>query len=80
MGSGQDDASSTTGGDSPNASMRFLRMLLGGSRVRGAARASRLGDLDEQTCRCSHPRVAHEHYRAGADCALCDCPKFHRHR
>ena len=28
------------------------------------------------TCRCGHPRTAHQHYRAGSDCALCDCPKF----
>jgi hypothetical protein len=28
-------------------------------------------------CRCGHERAAHEHYRAGSDCALCaDCPRF----
>ena len=30
-------------------------------------------------CRtCGHDRRAHEHYRAGTDCALCDCPRFSR--
>jgi hypothetical protein len=27
-------------------------------------------------CRCGHPRAAHEHYRAGTDCAQCDCPRY----
>ncbi|WP_372735492.1 hypothetical protein [Nocardioides sp.] len=27
-------------------------------------------------CRCGHLSVAHEHYRRGSDCALCDCAKF----
>ncbi len=28
-------------------------------------------------CRCGHPQHAHEHYRAGSECALCaDCPRF----
>jgi hypothetical protein len=27
-------------------------------------------------CRCGHGKTAHEHYRGGADCALCSCPKF----
>ena len=29
-----------------------------------------------EVCRCGHGRGAHEHYRAGADCAQCDCPRF----
>lgn len=28
------------------------------------------------TCRCGHDRSAHEHYRAGTDCGLCDCVRF----
>ncbi|WP_211770117.1 hypothetical protein [Kutzneria sp. CA-103260] len=28
------------------------------------------------TCECGHARAAHEHYRPGSDCALCDCPRF----
>jgi hypothetical protein len=24
-------------------------------------------------CRCGHDRKAHDHYRRGSDCALCDC-------
>lgn len=27
-------------------------------------------------CRCGHERLAHEHYRQGAECALCDCPRW----
>jgi hypothetical protein len=27
-------------------------------------------------CRCGHSEGAHEHYRRGTDCALCQCPKF----
>ena len=28
-------------------------------------------------CRCGHPRDAHEHYRKGTECALCDvCPRY----
>ncbi|WP_158306519.1 hypothetical protein [Rhodococcus opacus] len=29
-------------------------------------------------CRCGHPFAAHEHYRAGTSCAICDCPRFRR--
>lgn len=27
-------------------------------------------------CRCGHDRDAHEHWRRGQDCALCDCPRW----
>jgi len=29
---------------------------------------------DEQSdmCACGHPREAHEHYRRGTECAICD--------
>lgn len=27
-------------------------------------------------CRCGHEPRAHEHYRAGSDCALCDCARY----
>ena len=29
-----------------------------------------------RTCRCSHAKAAHEHYRAGSDCASCDCARY----
>lgn len=31
------------------------------------------------TCECGHVREAHEHYRAGSECSLCDirtCAEF----
>lgn len=31
-------------------------------------------------CRCGHPAAAHQHYRRGADCSLCYCAGFVRHR
>jgi hypothetical protein len=27
-------------------------------------------------CRCGHNRLAHEHYRKGSECALCECPRW----
>jgi len=34
-------------------------------------------ESSDAVCRCGHGRAAHEHYRAGAECAVCsDCPKF----
>jgi len=27
-------------------------------------------------CRCGHDRAAHQHYRSGTDCALCDCRRW----
>ncbi|PZF54949.1 hypothetical protein DEJ23_13055 [Curtobacterium sp. MCSS17_008] len=35
---------------------------------------------DTATCVCGHQHEAHEHYRPGSDCALCDCPRFRRQR
>jgi hypothetical protein len=35
---------------------------------------------DHVVCVCGHEQVAHEHYRPGTDCALCDCPRFRRKR
>ena len=29
-----------------------------------------------QVCRCGHPKQAHQHYRAGTDCALCTCTRL----
>jgi hypothetical protein len=29
-------------------------------------------------CGCGHGKTAHEHYRAGTDCALCECARFRR--
>jgi hypothetical protein len=31
-------------------------------------------------CVCGHAQAAHEHYRPGSDCALCDCPRYRRRR
>lgn len=25
---------------------------------------------------CGHEKAAHEHYRDGTDCSLCDCPFY----
>lgn len=36
---------------------------------------------DRAPCRCGHQLDAHQHYRAGTDCALCPphfCAAFHR--
>lgn len=31
-------------------------------------------------CRCGHGDVAHEHYRAGTDCSVCQCARFRKKR
>lgn len=36
--------------------------------------------VDTATCVCGHVQDAHEHYRPGSDCALCDCPRYRRKR
>lgn len=36
--------------------------------------------VDTETCVCGHVQDAHEHYRPGSDCALCDCPRYRRKR
>jgi hypothetical protein len=38
-----------------------------------------MAHASDRTCVCGHPREAHEHYRAGTDCALCGrsgCSRF----
>jgi hypothetical protein len=30
------------------------------------------------TCTCGHVKQAHEHYRRGKDCAMCDCARYRR--
>jgi hypothetical protein len=47
----------------------FLRVVSAG--LDGAAPT-------RKACACGHGKTAHQHYRAGADCALCACPRFHR--
>jgi len=32
------------------------------------------------TCECGHAEDAHQHYRPGTDCGVCDCPKYRRQR
>lgn len=29
-----------------------------------------------QECLCGHATEAHEHYRRGSDCALCECARY----
>ena len=29
-----------------------------------------------QECACGHATEAHEHYRRGSDCALCECARY----
>jgi len=45
-----------------------------------ALRLETTDEVDTATCACGHPQEAHEHYRPGSDCALCDCPRFRRRR
>lgn len=33
-------------------------------------------DRAERCLRCGHPFEMHAHYRAGADCGACECPRF----
>jgi hypothetical protein len=35
----------------------------------------RSSDQDDR-CTCRHARQAHDHYRAGSDCSLCDCHQW----
>jgi hypothetical protein len=44
-------------------------------RVAGVAGGSSGADRT-RPCRCGHVRDAHEHYRPGSDCSLCDCPRY----
>jgi hypothetical protein len=30
------------------------------------------------TCRCGHDKSAHEHYRKGTECSVCECARFRR--
>ncbi|WIA98943.1 hypothetical protein [Curtobacterium sp. MCBA15_012] len=52
----------------------------GGDRWADLATDGTVLVLDASTCVCGHAEDAHEHYRPGTDCALCDCPKFRRAR
>jgi hypothetical protein len=46
-----------------------------------AARAPRKdGEQSVPSCRCGHQKTAHEHYRPGSECSLCDCTRFRRAR
>ena len=31
-----------------------------------------------KSCSCGHGKQAHQHYRAGSDCAMCGCGRFRR--
>lgn len=35
-------------------------------------------DEEAKACRCGHVAGAHEHYRRGTDCAVCECAKYTR--
>ena len=45
-----------------------------------AAAAGEPGWLHRRLSRpcCEHPARAHEHYRPGTRCGLCDCPRLRR--
>jgi hypothetical protein len=32
--------------------------------------------VEATRCRCGHEMTAHQHYRPGTDCALCDCSNW----
>jgi hypothetical protein len=36
--------------------------------------------MPNRNCKCGHDRPAHEHYRRGADCGLCECNRYRRER
>jgi hypothetical protein len=42
----------------------------------GRIPAQRSAPAMERACRCGHGAETHEHFRAGSDCAVCDCPRF----
>jgi hypothetical protein len=52
----------------------------GGKRTwggEGTLRRRIFGAVRDGVCVCGHDRSAHEHYRAGTDCALCEsCNRF----
>jgi hypothetical protein len=31
-----------------------------------------------RTCTCGHQPEAHQHYRPGSDCGMCECPQWSR--
>lgn len=35
-------------------------------------------DEEAKACRCGHVVLAHEHYRRGTDCSVCECEKYSR--
>ena len=37
---------------------------------------SRRREPRRRVCLCGHPKQAHQHYRAGTDCALCTCTRL----
>ena len=39
---------------------------------------ARTGSAVNRLCTCGHDDAAHEHYREGIDCSLCDCTGFWR--
>ena len=55
-------------------------MTLGSTSVLEAAAPVLLVTTETAVCVCGHAQDAHEHYRRGTDCALCDCPKYRRGR
>lgn len=48
--------------------------------VRPVVALRTVAEAEPATCVCGHAQAAHEHYRPGSDCALCDCPKYRRAR
>ncbi|PKZ63936.1 hypothetical protein CYJ73_19360 [Gordonia terrae] len=66
---------------SPGGARSFRRTRSREVRRTAGSGVRNLCVVGDETCRCGHDRAAHEHYRAGTDCALCgtgDCPRFRR--
>ncbi len=59
------------GGPRPDSASQNRKVL----RVVARAGPSTHGPV-AKPCTCGHGKAAHEHYRAGSDCALCTCPRY----
>ncbi len=47
--------------------------------ARSEVRLALAPETSVATCTgCGHGRQAHQHYRRGTDCALCDCDRYRR--
>ncbi|GAA1847240.1 hypothetical protein GCM10009836_28540 [Pseudonocardia ailaonensis] len=62
--------SSTREADAPPATVTVPAQR----RAPAQERAEGSGEL--HGCRCGHQASSHEHFRAGTDCAACDCGRY----